>query len=256
MLGSGFKQGLADLWSEGFTVRKTVKFSEIPGIPQATVPDHEGSFLCVDGPQNSFIVQVGRLHGYEGLTPKSVVLPLALSHACGLKDYILTNAAGGLDPLHRPGQVMLIRDQINFTGANPLSGTVPVSADGEPLGPRFPDCTTMFDKSASYRFRDFLNAQNLTVHEGIYIGVAGPNFETPAEIRAYQKLGAQAVGMSTVWESTYLNFVGARIVGLSLISNLGAGLFDGKLDHFKVVETCKLSATKILRGLFQGIQNH
>jgi len=258
VLGSGFKDSL----SEGgipasFKVKGEMSFNEIEGLHSSTAPGHAGKYVFVEHEKSkkSGVIQVGRLHGYEGLEPREVVQTVMLSRELGTQDYYLTNAAGGIDPAHRTGDVMIITDQINLSGRNPLWGPNPKRPDGVEWGPRFQDLTLLFDFEMRKSIEGALRHESLRVHEGIYMGVLGPAFETPAEIVFFRKVGAHAVGMSTVWETVALKHSGARVCAVSLISNLAAGLAlgaDGKpeeLDHFAILDACKSSSKGILKAI-------
>lgn len=258
VLGSGFKDSVTEGGiPAAFRVKGEVSFSEIPGLHASTAPGHAGKYVFVEHENHrlSGIIQVGRLHGYEGLDPRDVVQTVMISRELGVRDYYLTNAAGGIDPAHRTGDVMVITDQINLSGKNPLWGPNPKKPDGTEWGPRFQDLTLLFDASMRMKIKKALNAEALNVHEGVYVGVLGPAFETPAEIRFFRGAGGHAVGMSTVWETVALKHSGARVCGISLISNLAAGMAlgaDGKpeeLDHFAILDACKSSSKSILRAI-------
>jgi purine-nucleoside phosphorylase len=170
-----------------------------------------------------------------------------LSRAAGTRNFLLTNAAGGLRPWHQLGDVMLIRDHVNLTSQNPLVGTTPV---------RFPDMSGAYDRewrqSLMQKFKDV----GLVVHEGIYLGLLGPSFETPAEIELFSKWGIDAVGMSTVWEAIALKDSGARFAALSLISNAAAGLGDGlPLEHEKILEVCRSSAERVVLAIAAWLES-
>ena len=264
VLGSGFKDSLnGGGIPESFTIRGEMDFKDLQGLHSSTAPGHAGKYVFVDHSKSgkSGILQVGRLHGYEGLEPRQVVQTVMLSRELGVQDYFITNAAGGMDPAHRTGDVMIITDQINLTGRNPLFCPNPQKPDGTEWGPRFQDLTLLFDPELRLRLKRELEHGALRVHEGVYMGVLGPAFETPAEIRFFQQVGSQAVGMSTVWETIALKHSGARVCALSLISNLAAGLALGKdgkpeeLDHFAILDACKSSSTKILHGIHCAVES-
>jgi purine-nucleoside phosphorylase len=257
VLGSGFKDALEQGLPPGFQERGELSFSDVPGLHPSTAPGHSGKFVFLQHRSRPFggLVQVGRLHGYEGLDPREVVATVLFTRELGVEHYFLTNAAGGMDPAHSTGDVMLIRDQINLSGRNPLSGENPSRADGTPWGPRFQDLTKLFDREWTSLVQSRLLEERLRVHQGVYVGVAGPAFETPAEIRFFQTIGGHAVGMSTVWETIALKHSGARVCALSLISNIAAGLSGGpdgepeELDHFAILDACRASSTGILRAI-------
>ncbi len=262
VLGSGFKDSLGSGVPDTFSVRGEISFSEIEGLHASTAPGHAGKYVVVEhrASKKTGLIQVGRLHGYEGLEPREVVKTVLISRELGATDYFITNAAGGMDPTHQTGDVMIISDQINLSSKSPLTGENPSKPDGTPWGPRFQDLTRLFDRDWIRVLKPALKSEGLKVHEGVYIGVPGPAFETPAEIRFFQKVGAHAVGMSTVWETIALKHTGARVSGISLISNLAAGLSGGangepiELDHFAILDACKSSSTGILKAILEVVQ--
>ncbi len=262
VLGSGFKDSLLTGIPAAYTVRGELYFRDVPGLHASTAPGHTGKYVFVEHQVSKKVglIQVGRLHGYEGLEPREVVLPIMYSRELGATHYFITNAAGGIDKGHQPGHVMMISDQINLTGKNPLFGMNPKKLNGEDWGPRFPDLTQVFDPAWIKTLTASFLAEGLTVHEGVYMGVLGPAFETPAEIRFFAKVGAQAVGMSTVWETMALKHSGATVCGISLISNVAAGLLLGpdgnfeQLDHFAILDACKSSSSSILKGILVSVE--
>lgn len=253
VLGSGFGSALSQL-PQGFdwTVSGEIPFPSIPGFHAATVPDHAGLYRFYKNKKtNSQICfQLGRLHGYEGHVPQEVVSTVLLPRLSGVENFLLTNAAGGLGHGYKPGDIMLFRDHVNMTGQNPLIGANPVGPNGKEMGPRFPDLSRLYSEDFRSVLRQKLVANGLTVHEGVYVGVLGPSFETPAEVKLYQHWGMGAVGMSTVWEAIALAHTSAKLAGLSLISNLGAGLSSETLDHIKILETSRASALNVVKGVF------
>ena len=257
VLGSGFKDSLKEGIPSAYTVKGEISFSEVPGLRPSTAPGHAGKYVIIEhtASKKTGVLQVGRLHGYEGIEPREVVQTVMNTRELGAEHYFITNAAGGMDKAHRPGDVMIMTDQINLTGKNPLAGENPKKPNGEPWGPRFQDVTQIFKREQNQALKKAFLNEKLTVHEGVYIGVMGPVFETPAEIAFYIKAGAQSVGMSTVWETVALKHSGARVNALSLISNLGAGMERGsdgtpiELDHFAILDNCKSSSVGILKGI-------
>lgn len=257
VLGSGFKDAVTGGGlPTGFQVKGEFAFREVEGLSTSTAPGHPGKFVVIEHHRTgkTGIIQVGRLHGYEGIEPRDVVRPLMMTRELGTSLYFLTNAAGGVDPKYATGEVMLIQDQINLTGKNAIYGKNPTKPDGTEWGPRFPDLTNLFDRGWNERLKMAYAHEGLKVHEGVYIGVLGPAFETPAEIRFFHKIGAHAVGMSTVWETTAMKHAGATVVGTSLISNPGAG-WNGnvELDHYAILEACRVSSIKILKGILVSL---
>jgi purine-nucleoside phosphorylase len=226
VLGSGLG-GLAD----DLTDEVAIPFADLPGWPAATAPGHAGRLLLGTLAGRPVILLQGRFHLYEGNDPGLVVQPVLLFHALGARIVILTNAAGGLDPSFGPGTLMVMRDHINLTGRSPLIGP-----NAEELGARFPDMTDAW----SPRLRERLHAAGVTegvsLAEGVYIGLTGPTYETPAEVRMLAGLGGHAVGMSTVLECIAARWVGLEVCGVSLVTNAGAGYTGAPLTHEEVLE--------------------
>jgi len=216
--------------------------------------DHAGAYRFFRHGSHSLCFQMGRIHGYEGHHPAEVTMPVMVPRLCGVKNFLLTNAAGGLSLAMRPGDVMVIRDHVNFTGLNPLVGPNPSGPTGKPIGPRFPDLSRLYDRDWRERLRALCAEAGLGVHEGVYLGLLGPSFETPAEVQLFASWNMQAVGMSTVWESIALAHSGARVAGISLISNLGSGIGAGTLNHETILETCRASASKIVQAIRLSIE--
>ncbi|MGZ3713695.1 MAG: purine-nucleoside phosphorylase [Bdellovibrionota bacterium] len=246
VLGSGFG---AALDSFSWELVGELSFSELPGLHKSTVQDHAGAYRFYRRGKTVISFQMGRLHGYEGLAASAVARTVMIPRMAGVEDFLLTNASGGLSSDFKPGDVMLIRDHVNFTGQNPLTGANPLHVNGAELGPRFPDLCDAYDSEWRKRLENSCRKQGLAVHEGVYLGVAGPSFETPAEVKLFASWGMHAVGMSTVWEAIALRHSGARLAGLSLISNLGAGLGKEKLEHETILRTSRASAAKIIGAL-------
>ncbi|MGZ3732048.1 MAG: purine-nucleoside phosphorylase [Bdellovibrionota bacterium] len=251
VLGSGYGAAL-----DQFSWERVgdLPFTSLPGFHSSTVADHAGCYRFFRKGPHVLSFQMGRIHGYEGHSPATVTLPVMVPRLAGVKNFVLTNAAGGLSMAMRPGDVMLIRDHVNLTGLNPLVGQNPAGLDGIPLGPRFPDLARLYDRDWRARLTRLCAAEGLGVHEGVYLGLLGPSFESPAEVQLFASWGLQAVGMSTVWEAIALCHAGARVAGLSLVSNLGSGLGAGTLDHDTILETCRASAAKIVNALRASIE--
>jgi purine-nucleoside phosphorylase len=226
VLGSGLG-GLADDLEDPVAI----PFDDLPGWPAATAPGHAGRLLLGRLGGRPVVMLQGRFHLYEGNDPGLVVQPVLLFHALGARVVVLTNAAGGLDPSFGPGTLMVMRDHINLTGRSPLMGP-----NADELGPRFPDLTDAW----SPRLRDRLHAagaaEGVPLVEGIYVGLTGPTYETPAEVRMLAGLGGHAVGMSTVLECIAARWVGLEVCGISLVTNAGAGYSGAPLTHEEVLE--------------------
>ncbi len=247
VLGSGFGTALS-----AFPWEKVgeLSFASVPGLHASTVPDHAGKYSFYRKGNQVVSFQMGRLHGYEGHAPDEVTRTVMIPRLAGVKNFLLTNAAGGLSLAYQSGDVMLLRDHVNLTGMNPLRGPNPRGLDGAELGPRFPDMSRVYDARWRAQLHKACLQQGLRVHEGVYLGILGPSFETPAEVQLFSSWGLHAVGMSTVWEAIALKHSGARLAALSLISNPGAGLVAGTaLDHLEILETCRASATRIVGAI-------
>ena len=226
VLGSGLG-GLADDLEDAVAI----PFAELPGWPVATAPGHVGRLLLGRLGGRPVVMLQGRFHLYEGNDPGLVVQPVLLFHRLGARIVVLTNAAGGLDPSFGPGTLMVMSDHINLTGRSPLMGP-----NADELGPRFPDLTEAW----SPRLREALfaaaAAEGIDLEEGVYIGLTGPNYETPTEVRMLAALGGHAVGMSTVLECIAARWVGLEVCGVSLVTNAGAGYTGEPLTHEEVLE--------------------
>ncbi len=225
VLGSGLG-GLAD----GLADPVAIPFADLPGWPAATAPGHVGRLLLGRLAGRPVVMLQGRFHLYEGNAPGLVVQPVLLFGRLGAKVLVLTNAAGGLDPTFGPGTLMVIGDHLNLTGRNPLIGP-----NDPALGPRFPDMTDAWSARLRRRLHAAGKAEGIPLAEGVYVGLAGPNYETPAEVRLYASLGGHAVGMSTVMECIAGRWAGLEVCGVSLITNAGAGYSGEPLTHEEVL---------------------
>lgn len=252
VLGSGLSSAFDTLKiSKAWSEVATIPFQEVSGLVPSTAPGHKGAYrLFKNAANKSLLFQVGRLHGFEGLTPRQVVLPVTASFRAGTRNFLLTNAAGSLKKTFRAGSVMLIKDQVNMTGQSPLTGENPRDEKGQALGPRFPDMSQIYDPARRKTLKKVLLKNKLKVNEGIYLGLNGPAYETPSEVALFAKWGLGAVGMSTVWESIALKHLGARVSGLSYMSNLGCGLDKNPLRHEDVEEMGKKVAPRLLQSIF------
>ena len=225
VLGSGLG-GLAD----DLVDPVAIPFAELPGWPAATAPGHAGRLLLGELGGRSVVMLQGRFHLYEGNDPGLVIQPVLLFHALGARIVVLTNAAGGLDPSFGPGTLMVMRDHINLTGRSPLMGP-----NADELGARFPDLTDAWSPRLRERLHAAGAAESIDLEEGIYIGLTGPTYETPAEVRMLAGLGGHAVGMSTVLECIAARWVGLEVCGVSLVTNAGAGYTGEPLTHEEVL---------------------
>jgi purine-nucleoside phosphorylase len=216
-----------------------VPFASLPGFPQPTVAGHAGLFTLGE----SLAVMAGRIHYYEGHPMDDVVLPVFLLHRLGVRTLIVTNAAGGVNRAYAPGELVLIRDHVNFMGVNPLRG--PETGPG----PRFPDMTSAYDPT----LRTLAMAVSREpLREGVYAAFSGPSYETPAEIRMLAAVGVDLVGMSTVPEVIAAASLGMRVLGISCVTNMAAGILPQPLDHAEVIARGKEAGPRFIR-LLQGI---
>jgi purine-nucleoside phosphorylase len=231
VLGSGlgaFADGL------GSAVR--IGYADIPHMPRTSVSGHAGTLVIGRSREVVVACLQGRAHLYEGHAPERVVFGARLLGRLGCEVVLLTNAAGGVRPSLSPGALMLLTDHLNLTGASPLVGP------NEPsLGPRFPDMTRTYDESLARLAREAAAAAGIALAEGVYAGLLGPSYETPAEIRMLRALGADAVGMSTVLEAIALRHMGIRVGAVSLVTNMAAGMTEATLDHAEVERTAAAS---------------
>jgi purine-nucleoside phosphorylase len=220
-----------------------IPYRRIRGFPVPTVEGHAGLLRLGGG----VAVLAGRFHYYEGWSMDDIVLPVFLLHGLGVRTLVVTNACGSIRREHTPGQLVLIRDHINLMGANPLRGPNP-----EGLGPRFPDMTLAYAR----RLRELASeAAGRTLPEGVYAAFAGPSYETPAEVRMAERLGADLVGMSTVPEVIAARYLGMEVLGISMVTNMAAGILEQPLSHAEVVETAA-RATPALAELLHALLPH
>ena len=247
ILGSGLS-GLADAVQDA----DVIPYPEIPHWPSSTVVGHSGRLVIGRLEGQTVLVQQGRAHFYEGYSQSETTFPIRVMHALGIGTLIVTNAAGGINRGFTAGDLMLIKDHLNFVGMagfNPLRGP-----NDERIGPRFPDLTQAYDPGLRKLARETAVSQNLNLHEGVYAYIAGPSFETPAELRFLLAAGADAVGMSTVPEVIVARHAGMRVLGISSITNksiLDPGP-DDIVTHEEVLETGQLIVprlTKLLYGI-------
>ena len=226
---------------------RRVRYDQLPGLAASTVAGHAGELVVGRWQGKDVVALAGRVHHYEGHSLHDVTLPTRLLAALGAQVLIVTNAAGSVHTRLQPGDLMLITDQLNLTGSNPLIGP-----NDDRLGPRFPDMTAAFDRELAALTRQIAQQQGTPLHEGVYCGLSGPSYETPAEIRMLAHLGGDAVGMSTVAEVIVARHMGMRVLGLSCITNLGAGLGAGTLDHSHVAVVAR-QATAAMTQLVAGV---
>ncbi|QQK75955.1 purine-nucleoside phosphorylase [Salicibibacter cibarius] len=247
-LGSGLG-GLAD----EIEAEAVIRYEDIPGFPSSTVSGHAGEFVIGHLKGVPVIAMKGRFHYYEGYSMQKVVLPTRVISALGVKTLIVSNAAGGVNTAYSPGDLMVIKDHINQMGDHPLIGP-----NDEEVGPRFPDMSAAYDEDLMEKAHEEATAMGLGLQHGVYAATTGPTYETPAEVRMFRALGADAVGMSTVPEVITANHAGVQVLGISCISNAAAGILDQPLSHEEVIETTervKTNFTELITRVILRIGN-
>jgi len=210
----------------------SISYEDIPHFPQSTVEGHAGELLIGHVQGKPVVMMKGRFHMYEGYGPELTAFPVRVMKELGVKTLLVTNAAGGVNTSFTPGDLMLISDHLNMTGKNPLIGV-----NDDELGPRFPDMSQAYSRRLRELARNVGDKLGVSLQEGVYAGLLGPSYETPAEIRMLRTLGADAVGMSTVSEVIVASHAGLEVLGISCISNMAAGILDQPLSHSEVMET-------------------
>ena len=251
VLGSGLGT-LADTLDN----REVIAYEDIPGWPRSTVHGHSGQLVFGSLEGCPVVAQQGRAHFYEGYTAQQVAFPIRVMKLLGVETVILTNAAGGLTPGYKVGDLMLINDHINFVGMagnNPLMGP-----NDESFGPRFIGMAQSYDRALRGLARQVAAEAGITLHEGVYVCLAGPNFETPAEIRMLRTMGGDAVGMSTVHEVLVARHAGMRVMAYSGITNVAIDQIDTELEatHEEVLDAGKVLVPRlstILRGVLRSL---
>ena len=238
VLGSGLG-AFADALEEAVAV----PFAEIPHFPASTVVGHSGALVVGRSRGVPVAVMKGRVHFYEGYGLDQVVFPVRVLGRLGVKSLVLTNAAGAINPAFAAGDLMVIEDHLNLLG-NPLLGP-----NEEALGPRFPDMSEVYDRGLRDVAEAACRAASVRCHRGVYVSLPGPSYETPAEIRMFRTMGADAVGMSTVPEAIAARHMGMRVAGLSCLTNMAAGVTERKLDHREVLETGERVKSALLEVL-------
>jgi len=243
VIGVILGSGLGD-FADAVTEPVKIKYGDIPGFPASAVIGHAGELVAglVEGVP--VVVLSGRIHYYEGHEMRDVVFPARVLGLLGCRTVIVTNAAGGIDRSFKAGALMLIEDHINLFGTNPLVGP-----NDDSLGQRFPDMSDAYRKDLRKAVLAVARRERVPLEKGIYVGVHGPSYETPAEIRAFRTLGAHAVGMSTVPEVIALNQMGVGVVGISCITNMAAGVLPRPLRHEEVLATTQRVKGRFVRLL-------
>lgn len=245
ILGSGL-----GAFVKNVKVETSIPYSDIPHFGAPTVEGHSGRLILGHAGTTPVAILQGRVHYYEGFSMEQVVYPIRTLAMLGIEIAMLTNSAGGLDPQMNPGDFMVIEDHINLMGINPLMGP-----NIKNLGPRFPDMTEAYDKKLTQKLCHTLDQLKTQYWRGIYCGVSGPAYETPAEVRFLQLIGGKAVGMSTVPESIAANHLGLRVCAVSCITNLAAGLSSNRLTHEEVTERAHSVEERFSQFLSQFIQS-
>jgi purine-nucleoside phosphorylase len=227
VLGSGLG-GFAD----SLTDSTCIPYAEIPTFPCSTAIGHAGRMVIGKAGAVAVVAMQGRVHLYEGYSPWEVAFPIRVFGRVGIRAVVLTNAAGGINSSYQRGALVLIRDHINLQGHNPLLGP-----NDDRFGPRFPDMTHAYAKSYRKMAREEASKLGITLHEGVYAALLGPSYETPAEIEYLRRIGADLVGMSTVAEVIAARQMGIKVLAISCVTNMAAGILDQPLSHQEVLET-------------------
>lgn len=246
VLGSGL-----GAFAEELAGATRIEYRRIPGFPESTVEGHAGCMVIGRSGSVPVAALAGRLHYYEGFAMDEVTFPVRVLGRMGIRALVITNAAGGISPTYCRGALVLIRDHLNLQGTNPLIGH-----NDARFGQRFPDMTHAYSERLLRIAREEGERQGLALQDGVYAAVAGPSFETPAEIRALRALGADLVGMSTVPEVIVARQMGIEVLGISCVTNLAAGILDQPITHEEVLETGKRvrgEFTALLRGIVPRI---
>lgn len=248
VLGSGLG-GFADEFEEAVAI----PYAEIPGFASSTAEGHAGRLVIGKVANVPVIAMQGRVHFYEGYTLEEVTFPIRVFKLLGIKRLVLTNAAGGIDVELSQGALMVISDHLNLMGVNPLRGQ-----NDERFGPRFPDMTEAYSRKLQQEAVDEARTLGIELRRGIYAALAGPSYETPAEIHMFRACGADAVGMSTVPETIVARQMGIEVLGISCITNMAAGISDEPINHAEVMATgqrVRVTFTKLLRGVISRMKN-
>ncbi|MDD6142615.1 MAG: purine-nucleoside phosphorylase [bacterium] len=242
ILGSGL-----GAYGDALEERRELAYADIPGFPVSTVVGHAGRWLSGKLHGKNVYMMQGRFHSYEGYDMQTVTMPIRVMAKLGVKTLIVTNAAGGVNINWTPGDLMILTDFINLTGKNPLTGP-----NLDEFGPRFPDMTQAYDEDLQALARSVGRKLDIELRSGVYCWLNGPTYETPAEIRMVRVLGADAVGMSTVPETIVARHCGMKVLGISCITNMAAGILKQPLNHEEVMET-GLRAKDTFSALVDGI---
>ncbi len=248
VLGSGLGS-FADSLSEAIRI----PFHEIPSFPRSTAIGHAGQMVIGKAGVVPVAVMQGRVHLYEGYSAQQVAFPMRVFGRMGIRAVILTNAAGGINLTYKQGALVVLSDHINLQGTNPLAGP-----NDDRFGLRFPDMTHAYEKSYRTMAREEARKLDMTLHEGVYAALLGPSYETPAEIRYLRTIGADLVGMSTAFEVIAARHMGIKVLAISCVTNMAAGILDQPLSHEEVMETgerVRTSFEALLRAVLPRIEN-
>lgn len=237
ILGSGLG-GFVDLIED----KVTIPYKEIPHFPVSTVEGHKGQLVFGKVLGKPVVAMQGRFHYYEGYSMQEVTFPVRVMQVLGVSGLIVTNAAGGINTAYRPGDLILIKDHLNMMGDNPLRG-----ANLSNLGPRFPDLSEGYDLEWRQKALTVAREVGIYPQEGVYAAMSGPSYESPAEIRFLRTVGADLVGMSTVPEVIVANHGGMRVLGISCVTNMAAGILSQRLNHAEVMETAERIEKQFVR---------
>lgn len=247
ILGSGLGEV-----AEKASVKTVLNYREIPGFPVSTVEGHKGELIFGRFGNKDVIIFNGRYHYYQGYSLQDVTMIVRVAGMLGVRDLIITNASGGINRKFKPGDIMLINDHINLIGTNPLIGN-----ETSAFGKLFINMTEPYDRALLKKVMDSASGINEVgaLREGVYIAVSGPSYETKAEISFFEKIGADAVGMSTVPEVIVASQEGLRVLGLSVISNMASGIAPGKLSHSEVLENMSKVSSRLITLLEEIVKN-
>ncbi|MCL1972164.1 MAG: purine-nucleoside phosphorylase [Endomicrobia bacterium] len=238
---------------EELEIIKTVKYSKIPYFAKTTVPGHAGELnFCKSKGGTNFLIFNGRFHYYEGHGAQDVIYPVRVMNALGIKTVIITAAVGGMNKKYNVGDIVFLKDHINFTGNNPLMG-----ANIDEIGERFPAVTDVYDLNFRNKALKIAKKLKIKVREGIYFSVSGPSYETAAEVEAYVKLGGDVVGMSVVYEAIAAAHMKMKVLGIAYVSNMAAGISKTAINHEEVLEAGKKagnSIRKIIKEFLEGFK--
>jgi purine-nucleoside phosphorylase len=247
VLGSGL-----GAFADELTARTEIPYADIPGWPHSTAVGHAGRLIIGKLGARDVAVMAGRAHAYEGYSTQQVTYGVRVLQSIGVRSIVFTNAAGGINLSLERGGLVLISDHINLQGANPLVG-----ANDDALGPRFPDMSEAYSRAYRETAKAVANEQCIPITEGVYAAMLGPSYETPAEIRYLRTIGADVVGMSTVPEVIVANHMGMKVLGISCVTNMAAGILPQKINHEEVLETGAMvrdTLVKFLKALLPRLE--